>query len=115
MRTLDSARDSWLELQQYETLTDLRQAVRLDGKSSVATAGSRSACWKAFLIFDSVDSSTWLKTLLSSRSAYNSLKSHFLRHIESPDELAANYDPLSESSDVSLELFVMTKGRSDVR
>lgn len=101
MRSLESARESWQELQQYTSLTDLKQGVRLDGKSSVATAGCRSACWKAFLIFESVDSSTWLKTLSSSRSAYNSLKTHFMRHLENPDELAANYDPLTDSTDVS--------------
>lgn len=101
MRTLDSARESWREVQQYSTLTQLKQGVRLDGKSSVATAGGRSACWKAFLIFETADSSAWLKTLLSSRSAYNSLKSHFMRHLENPDELAALYDPLSEALDVS--------------
>ena len=101
MRTLDSARESWSELQQYSTLAELKQGVRLDGKSSVATAGGRSACWKAFLIFESVDSSSWLKTLASSRSAYNSLKSHFMRYLENPDELAANHDPLSEGAEVS--------------
>lgn len=101
MRTLDSARESWQELKSHHSLPDLKQGVRLDGKSSVATLGCRSACWKVFLVFESVDTSTWMKTLSSSRSAYNSLKSHFLRHIENPDELAANYDPLSETSDVS--------------
>lgn len=115
MRTLDSARESWEELQQYSTLTELKQGIRLDGKSSVATAGGRSACWKAFLIFETVDSPTWLKTLSSSRSAYNSLKSHFLRHLENPDELAANYDPLSESTDVSAQLLSVLEGRSDGR
>lgn len=115
MRTLDSARESWQELQQYSTLTELKQGVRLDGKSSVATAGGRSACWKAFLIFESVDSTTWLKTLSSSRSAYNSLKAHFMRHLDNPDELAANYDPLSETTDVSVQLFCLKGGRSDGR
>lgn len=115
MRTLDSARESWQELQQYSTLNELKQGVRLDGKSSAVSAGGRSACWKTFLIFESVDSSTWLKTLSSSRSAYNSLKSHFLRHLENPDDLAANYDPLSEQGDVSSELFRSTGGESDRR
>lgn len=112
MRSLENARESWQELQNYLTLSDLKQGVRLDGRSSVASAGCRSACWKAFLIFESVDSSTWLKTLSSSRSAYNSLKTHFMRHLENPDELAANYDPLTDSADVS-GLIAFQSGRKE--
>jgi len=112
MRSLENARDSWQQLQQFQNLHELRQGVRLDGKTSVATEGCRSACWKAFLIFDTLDSTAWLKTLSSSRSAYNSLRAHFLRHLENPDELAANYDPLSESADVSeLPLFPRLSSR----
>jgi TBC1 domain family protein 5 len=98
MRRLAEAKQSWQELQQYPSLAELKEAVRLDGHLSVPNNGLRSACWKAFLLFDNVDTASWPRTLLSSRSAYNSLRLHFLRHIENPDEQA---DPLSEETDVS--------------
>lgn len=98
MRSLADAKQSWEELQQYPSLADLKEAVRLDGHISAPNNGLRSACWKAFLLFDNVDTASWPRTLLSSRSAYNSLRLHFLRHLENPDEQA---DPLSEETDVS--------------
>jgi len=102
MRNLRSASSSWTELKQYQSLSELKEATRIEGHSStVVSAGLRSACWKAFLLFDSVDTSTWPKTLASSRSAYDSLRMHFLRHLENPDELAVDYDPLSQDAEVS--------------
>ena len=99
MRKLDSARESWEALKQYETLPALKQATRLDDHHrSAPTLGLRSACWKAFLLFDDVDTAAWPRTLSSTRSAYNSLRMHFLRRLENPDEVA---DPLSEETDVS--------------
>ena len=102
MRSLDSAKRSWQELKRYQSLQELKEAVRLDGRTSIATEGCRSACWKAFLLFDTVDVSTWQRTLASARSAYSSLRSHCLRHLENPDELeAGSYDPLGGDADVS--------------
>lgn len=98
MRRLADAKESWQELQQYPSLAELKEAVRLDGHISAPNNGLRSACWKAFLLFDNVDTASWPRTLLSSRSAYNSLRLHFLRHIENPEEQA---DPLAEETDVS--------------
>lgn len=96
MRSLEQARDSWQELSKYKTLRDLKDAVRLDDAgSSAATRGLRSAAWKAFLLCDSVDVVEWQRTLASSRSAYNSLRAHFFRYIENPDDVGAGYDPLS--------------------
>lgn len=103
MRSLDQAKVSWEEFRQYSTLKDLKEAIRLDGDSSIATNGGRSACWKAFLLFEDLDTSSWIRTLSSTRSAYNSLKTHFLRHIENPDELGAGYDPLSGEAEVSAQ------------
>lgn len=99
MRSLEDARESWQTLKQYQSLRDLKDAVRLDGNLSLATGGCRSACWKAFLLFDTVDTSAWTRTLLSSRSAYNSLRAHFMRHLEDTDE---SYDPLSKDTEVSI-------------
>ncbi|KAK3723493.1 hypothetical protein LTR37_001745 [Vermiconidia calcicola] len=101
MRSLDSARDAWQEFKQYQTLQDVKVAVRLDGSSSIATSGCRSVCWKAFLLFDTLDTTEWQRTLSSTRSAYNSLRAHFLRHLEDRDEWVAGQDPLSGESEAS--------------
>ena len=106
MRDLERARESWQEVKQYGSLRELSDAVRLNGSSSIATRGCRSACWKTFLLFDTLDTTIWPRTLSSSRSAYNSLRTHFLRHLENPDELALGYDPLSEETEVSVPVSV---------
>lgn len=100
MRTLGSARDSWQELQRYSSLRDLKDAVRLESDSSVATTGLRSACWRAFLLWDSLDIAESQRILAASRSAYNSLRTHFFRFIENPDDVGAQVDPLSQDAEV---------------
>jgi len=99
MRSLQDASASWQDLKQYKTLKDLQEAVRLDGghTSPAASSGLRSACWKTFLLFDSVDTVIWPKTLASSRSAYNSLRMHFLSQLDNQDELS---DPMDDEADV---------------
>lgn len=42
----------------------------------------------------------WPSTLAESRAVYESLRAHFLRAIENPDELESALDPLSESDEV---------------
>lgn len=106
MRSLDTARDIWQEFKQYSTLQEVKEAVRLDERSSIATGGCRSACWKAFLIFESLDVTLWLRTLSSSRSAYNSLRAHCLRNVDQPDESEAGYDPLGQDLEVSRPSFM---------
>lgn len=101
MRSLDDARAAWETLRQYDSIQDLRVAVRLDGQDSIATAGGRSACWKVFLLFEDLDASSWIRTLSSTRSAYNSLRTHFLRDFGGAGELNADFDPLSGETDVS--------------
>ena len=101
MRSLESARDVWTEFKRYQMLQELKVAVRLDGSSSLATIGGRSACWKVFLLFEDLDTSSWIRTLNSARSAYNSLRSHFLQSVEDAGDSGAPYDPLSEKTDVS--------------
>ncbi|KAK0312770.1 hypothetical protein LTR01_002432 [Friedmanniomyces endolithicus] len=98
MRSLQDASASWQDLKQYKTLKDLQEAVRLDGghTSPAASSGLRSACWKTFLLFDSVDTVIWPKTLASSRSAYNSLRMHFLSQLDNQDELS---DPMDDEAD----------------
>ncbi|USW48174.1 Putative Rab-GTPase-TBC domain-containing protein [Septoria linicola] len=101
MRSLKSARASWQELHQFKSLRQLKDAVRLNGHTSIATSGLRSACWKAFLLFDTLDLDEWQRTLASSRSAYNSLHAHFFRFVENPDADAAGFDPLSQNTENS--------------
>lgn len=79
----------WIEINMLEGNTICRPTV--DGiKKGV----------KAFLLFENLDKSTWMKTLSDSRSAYTSLKEHFLKHIEHPDDLSGS-DPLTEDENVS--------------
>jgi len=100
MRSLESARSSWQELKRYRTLQELKEAIRLDDRSSsIAQAGCRSACWKAFLLFDTLDVTVWQRTLTSSRSAYNALRSHYFRDIDHLDGDDGNYDPLGEDTE----------------
>ena len=101
-------------------LSDLRVAVKDPTDQNPCISGMRSICWKvricqvslwirldkaekgvkAFLLFENLDRSTWTKTLSDSRSAYTSLREHFLRHIEHPDDLSES-DPLTADETVS--------------
>ncbi|KAK3176083.1 hypothetical protein OEA41_007405 [Lepraria neglecta] len=62
----------------------------IDETKSVVEAKS------TFLLFKDTDQSAWTKTLSDSRSAYTSLKEHFLKNIENPDDLSAD-DPLTDT------------------
>jgi TBC1 domain family protein 5 len=111
MRSLEHARASWQELRKNKTLRDLKDGVRLEhGLHSLnagGSAGFRSASWKAFLLFDTLDVAEWKRTLTSSRSAYNSLRSHFFRFIDNPDDVGGGQDPLSQDFEVRLTIGVV--------
>ncbi|GAB1731933.1 hypothetical protein NU195Hw_g9107t1 [Hortaea werneckii] len=117
MRSLESASSSWQDLKQYRSLDNLREATRIEGRSSaVASAGLRSAAWKAFLLLETLDTSTWPKTLASSRSAYDSLRMHFLQQLENQDEVGndeknahvgtepAAFETLKQNEDLRAEI-----------
>jgi TBC1 domain family protein 5 len=53
-----------------------------------------------FLLFQSTDVTKWRAALSDSRSAYGSLREHFLRFIENPDELGSALDPLDDDQHV---------------
>ncbi|KAH7049164.1 rab-GTPase-TBC domain-containing protein [Macrophomina phaseolina] len=99
MRSSRDARASWDLLDQVKTLDDLRSAVGLESAPTPLAGGQRSVCWKAFLLFENVNRPEWPSTLAESRAVYESLRAHFLRAIENPDELESALDPLSESDE----------------
>ncbi|CAD6503152.1 BgTH12-02821 [Blumeria graminis f. sp. triticale] len=97
MRSLEQARQRWqITRAQIEELPKLKQSVRIEHGRSLGTLGLRSVLWKTFLLLRDHDFFTWPKVLAESRSAYASLRQHFLRFIENPDELASASDPLDD-------------------
>ncbi|KAI9692416.1 MAG: hypothetical protein M1822_006647 [Bathelium mastoideum] len=99
MRSYEDAAKCWPELNKLATLSDLKKAVKDSRFDYTPILGLRSVFWKTFLLFESVDRATWPKRLQNSRAAYTSLRTHFLRSIEHPDELETAIDPLSESEE----------------
>lgn len=101
-RSLDRARESWraAAMNEYSSLRQLKDSVRLDSHGSIATQGLRSCVWKIFLLFDTLDRDEWQRTLASSRSAYNSLHAHFVLPAEDPGAAATDLDPLSQETEV---------------
>ncbi|THY55851.1 RabGAP/TBC [Aureobasidium pullulans] len=99
MRSLDEARVSWQALQKFESLADLKEAIRNENEPDSLTK-SRSLLWKIFLLFEGLDHPQWIQRSADSRSAYASVRSHLLRGLEHPEEvLGSNLDPLSEDSE----------------
>ncbi|KIW16488.1 hypothetical protein PV08_06543 [Exophiala spinifera] len=50
----------------------------------------------ALLLYGPLSRGSWPKKLAESRAAYDSLKSHFLRYIEHPNNLHSSSDPLAD-------------------
>jgi len=89
-------RASWDALKQFSTFDSL-----YDDLQSGTPSVSRSACWKACLLFHDLDTTKWVAKLKASRETFTSLQSHCLRNIINPDEVESFDDPLSEDSNVS--------------
>lgn len=53
-----------------------------------------------FLLFKTLERSSWPDRLAEARAAYDSLRSHHLRAIQHPDEFESSVDPLTESEEV---------------
>ncbi|KAF2634852.1 RabGAP/TBC [Massarina eburnea CBS 473.64] len=98
MRTISDAEKHWRQLDDFHSLTDLKIAVSSHREPQI-TAGLRSVCWKIFLLLKTLDRSSWPSRMTESRSAYNSLRSHYLRAIEHPDEFESSVDPLTENEE----------------
>ncbi|RAL58521.1 hypothetical protein DID88_004025 [Monilinia fructigena] len=97
MRSLEESRARWqVTMKSATSLAELKKSVRLDGEDSPCKGGLRSICWKTFLLFQNTEVTTWARGLEDSRSAYTSLREHFLRFIEHPHELGSSLDPLDD-------------------
>ncbi|KIW25154.1 hypothetical protein, variant [Cladophialophora immunda] len=55
-----------------------------------------TATLQAFLLYGPLSQGSWSKKLAESRSAYVSLRDHFLRFIEHPNDLHSSADPLAD-------------------
>ncbi|KAK7547034.1 rab-GTPase-TBC domain-containing protein [Phyllosticta citricarpa] len=100
MRSAGDARASWELLEKASSLDELRnRLIALDGDDATLVNSQRSGCWKAFLLFENTNRAEWPTILSDSRTIYNSLRSHFLRAIENPDEVESALDPLSENEE----------------
>ncbi|ETN45617.1 uncharacterized protein HMPREF1541_09449 [Cyphellophora europaea CBS 101466] len=86
----------WKTIFESSIGVDLRQAVR-DGEGfDPCESGLRSVCWKAFLLYGPVSQASWPKQLADSRGTYTSLRDHFLRFIDHPNDLNSQADPLAD-------------------
>ncbi|KAF1829013.1 RabGAP/TBC [Decorospora gaudefroyi] len=98
MRSVSEAEKHWRQLDDFHSLTDLKIHVS-SHKEPQITAGLRSVCWKIFLVFKTLDRSSWPTHLSHSRKTYESLHTHYLRAIQNPNEFESSVDPLSELSE----------------
>ncbi|KAF2656234.1 RabGAP/TBC [Lophiostoma macrostomum CBS 122681] len=98
MRNVSEAEKHWRQLDRFHSLTDLKISVSSHNEPLI-TAGLRSVCWKIFLLFKTLDRSTWLSRLVDARTNYHDLRSHYLRAIQHPDEFESSVDPLTENDE----------------
>jgi TBC1 domain family protein 5 len=121
MRELANALPAWEQLSKYSSLEEFKHAL-FDTEEELPTiTGLRSLCWRVrllvapvhlliylslsrnvqiFLLFQNLDHKSWPASLSNSRSAYDSLRTHYLRAIEHPDEVGSAVDPLSTDEEV---------------
>ncbi|KAF7879276.1 hypothetical protein EAF04_000473 [Stromatinia cepivora] len=95
--SLEDSRRRWqVTIKSASSLIELKKSVRIDGEDNPCKGGLRSVCWKTFLLFQSTEITSWTRGLEDSRSAYTSLREHFLRFIEHPNYLGSSLDPLDD-------------------
>ncbi|KIW01154.1 uncharacterized protein PV09_07440 [Verruconis gallopava] len=83
----------------YSNFAEFQAAVLDSDQHLDILEGLRSVCWKIFLLFRNLDQAQWLSSLTKSRSAYDALRTHYLRAIENPDEVDTADDPLVENTE----------------
>ncbi|KAK7402978.1 hypothetical protein QQX98_011254 [Neonectria punicea] len=91
-------RSRWRETQAHGVhLPDLQRAVRYNGPSSPCVSGSRSLCWKMFLLSSPAAGMSWSQALDEGRRLYAEKREHFLKFIQHPEALAElTIDPLAD-------------------
>ena len=55
---------------------------------------------QAFLLYGPLSQISWPKKLSESRTTYSSLREHFLKYIDHPDDLQSVIDPLADDDNV---------------
>lgn len=98
MLDLPGLRQAWQSFERYESLDDLRNAARLESSTSSSPVTLRSACWKAFLFFESDEHDAWVTSITAARNAYDALRGRFSRP---PESDLLEYDPLADGAEVS--------------
>ncbi|OJD20343.1 hypothetical protein ACJ73_08322 [Blastomyces percursus] len=100
MKTVEEARKRWHSLfSGRSSLAELKQELKSKDGDRLCENGLRSVCWKAFLVHQNLDTASWPAEISNSRTAYQSLREHFLRYIEHPDDLPSTADPLAEDDE----------------
>ncbi|KAH6850218.1 rab-GTPase-TBC domain-containing protein [Chaetomium sp. MPI-CAGE-AT-0009] len=101
MRSLTETRSRWEEtFKEGYDIANLQRAVKFNGPNSPCTAGLRSICWKAFLLWRNAPSEQWPELAREARASYSALCAEHLRFIRHPEQLAAlTVDPLADDPD----------------
>lgn len=82
----------------FKTLEELKSSTHDEDTTLDST---RSLFWKAFLLFETLDTSQWAQTIRSSRDSYSFLRKSFFQALQNADEVDSLDDPLSQGTDVS--------------
>lgn len=101
MRHFGDTERRWLLLFNTSIGVDLRQAIKDNDEFDPCKDGLRSVCWKVFLLNGPLSKASWIKKTKDSRSAYGSLRDHFLKYIDNPNDLHSSADPLVDDESVS--------------
>ncbi|KAM5457018.1 hypothetical protein McanCB49686_003118 [Microsporum canis] len=108
MRSVEESRSLWnttFHQPEIHSLHELKQVLEAGAKgANPCEDGLRSVCWKAILLHREIDRSQWSIQLSDSREAYTSVRQHFLKYINNPDELPSTVDPLAEDAELNPDL-----------
>ena len=104
MRQYRDIEKRWSLLFNTSIGVDLRQAIRDDGDFDPCEDGLRSVCWKSFLLNGPLSKASWTRKLKDNRAGYSSLRSHFLKYIDNPNDLHSSTDPLADDDTVSTSI-----------
>ncbi|KAK2737974.1 hypothetical protein FQN57_007328 [Myotisia sp. PD_48] len=99
MKSVAETRARWNILFQskVQSLDGFKQALELGSEGdNPCKDGLRSVFWKAFLLHKDVDRSQWPVQLADSRVAYMSVRNHFMKYIDNPNDIPSTTDPLAE-------------------